>query len=618
MKRMSIQKRISVTMRGFAILKQYCPGLAQGKAVYELIHSIQPFISVWFTAQIMNEISEQRRIKTVLVYVLGVVLTNFICAVLKSMINRICNEKESQMWSWFGKIFSDKQMSLDFVDLENAAIQHRRQEAEENLYMFGNGLAQLVWGTSALVRASVNILASLVMTVSLFVSKSRNKVIDNPVWILIVLICITSGGLSNSKATVKENEVFMKWCRDTVWFNRAAMFFGYELYMNPEKAKDVRIYRQNTIAEKVLDQLIQHDRENQTDLFKMSIYPAIAYIVIGLANAVCYLFVAVKALFGAFGVGSIVQYVAVLSRLGEGLQELMYILSDNEVYCTHLQKLFEYLDIPNNMYQGSLTIEKRDDNEYYVEFKDVSFKYPDTDIYVLRHVNLKLKVGEKLAVVGMNGSGKTTFIKLMCRLYDPTEGEILLNGVNIQKYDYDEYMSIFSVVFQDFRLFSFTLGQNVSASVAYDSEKARECLKKAGFDKRLESMPNDLETFLYKDFDTDGVEISGGEAQKIALARALYKDAPFIILDEPTAALDPLSEYEVYSKFNEIAGDKTAIYISHRLASCRFCDKIAVFHAGEVVQKGTHEELLADSKGKYYELWNAQAQYYTTQNQVSV
>lgn len=615
MKRMSIQKRTSVTMRGFAILKQYCPGLAQGKALYELINSVQPFIAVWFTAQIINEISAQRRIKKVFVYVLGVVLINFICAVLKSIIDRVCHEKESQMWSWFGKIFSDKQMSLDFVDLENAAIQHQRQEAEENLYMFGNGLAQLVWGTSAFVRASVNILASLVMTVSLFASKSGNKVIDKPVWILIILICITLGGLSNSKATIKENEVFMKWCRDTVWFNRVFMFFGRELYMNPEKAKDVRIYGQNIIAEKVLDKLIWHDRENQTDIFRMSVYPAIAYLMIGLANAVCCLFVAAKALFGAFGVGSIVQYAAVLSRLGEGFQEVMYILSDNEVYCTHLQKLFEYLDIPNNMYQGSLTIEKRDDNEYYVEFKDVSFKYPNTDTYVLRHVNLKFKVGEKLAVVGMNGSGKTTFIKLMCRLYDPTEGEILLNGVNIQKYDHDEYMSIFSVVFQDFRLFSFSLGQNVSASVAYDSEKVRECLKKAGFEERLESMPNDLETFLYKDFDTDGVEISGGEAQKLALARALYKDAPFIILDEPTAALDPLSEYEVYSKFNEIAGDKTAIYISHRLASCRFCDKIAVFHAGEIVQKGTHEELLADHKGKYYELWNAQSQYYTTQNQ---
>ena len=614
MKRISIQKRISVTMRGFSILKQYCPGLAQGKAFYELINSILPFISVWFTAQIINEISAQRRIKTVLVYVFGVVSIHFICAVLKSIIDRICNEKESQMWSWFGKIFSDKQMSLDFVDLENAAIQRRRQEAEENLYMFGNGLAQLVWGISALVRTSVNILASLIMTVPLFVFKSGNKVIDHPAFILIVLICIMSGGLCNSKATIKENKVFMKWCKNTVWFNRVFMFFGKDLYMNPEKAKDVRIYEQNIIAEKMLNKLTQHERENQSDIFKMALYPAIAYIIIGLANAACCLFVAAKALFGAFGVGSIVQYIAVLSRLGEGLQELMYMLSDNEVYCTHLQSLFEYLDIPNNMYKGSLTVEKRDDNEYYVEFRDVSFKYPDTDTYVLRHLNLKFKVGEKLAVVGMNGSGKTTFIKLMCRLYDPTEGEILLNGVNIQKYDYGEYMSIFSVVFQDFRLFSLSLGQNISASASYDSEKVRKCLKKAGFDERLSSMPNDLETYLYKDFDTNGVEISGGEAQKLALARALYKDAPFIILDEPTAALDPLSEYEVYSKFNEIAGGKTAIYISHRLASCRFCDKIAVFHAGEIVQKGTYEELLADNKGKYYELWNAQSQYYTTQN----
>lgn len=598
-------------MRGFGILKQYCPGLAQGKALYEFINSVQPFLSVWFSAQIINEIATHRRIKTIIIYVAGVVLANFICAVIKSMLHRICNEKESQMWRWFGKIFSDKQMSLDFADLENAKIQQKRQEAEENLYMFGNGLAQLVWGTSALARASVNILASIAMTITLFVSKSGNNVIDNPVWILIVLVCIALGGLSNSKATIKENNVFLKWCKDTVWFNRAFMFLGNELYMNLEKAKDVRIYEQNRIAEKVLDKLIQHDRENQIGIFKMSVYPAVAYVIIGLANAVCYLFIAAKAFFGAFGVGSIVQYVAVLSRLGEGLQELMYILSDNEVYCTHLQKLYEYLDLPNPMYQGSLTVEKRDDNEYYVEFRDVSFRYPNTDAYALRHVNLKFKVGEKLAVVGMNGSGKTTFIKLMCRLYDPVEGEILLNGVNIQKYDYDEYMSLFSVVFQDFRLFSFSLGQNVSASVSYDGDKVRECLKKAGFGARLQSMPNGIETFLYKDFDADGVELSGGEAQKIALARALCKDAPFMILDEPTAALDPPSEYEVYSKFNEIAGSKTAVYISHRLASCRFCNKIAVFHAGEVIQKGTHEELLADREGKYYELWNAQSQYYT-------
>ena len=608
MKKMTITKRISVTMRGFSILKQYCPGLAQGKAMYELINSIQPFVSIWFTAQIVNEISSQRRLKTILLYVLGAVLINFICALLKSIINHVCNEKESQMWSWFGKVFSDKQISLDFVDLENAAIQHQRQEAEENLYMFGNGLAQLFWGISALVRTLVYIVLSLVMTVSLFISTSGNRFIDHPIWIGIILVCIAVGGLSKSKATISENDVFMEYCKNTVWFNRVFMFFGKELYMNPEKAKDVRIYSQNTVAEKMLDKLITHERDNQSDITKMALYPAIAQIIIGLANAICYLFVAIKALFGAFGVGSIVQYVAVLSRLGEGLQELMYILSDNEVYCTHLQNLFEYLDLPNHMYQGSLTVEKRDDNEYYVEFRDVSFKYPNTDTYVLKHVNLKFKVGEKLAVVGMNGSGKTTFIKLMCRLYDPTEGEILLNGVNIKRYDYNEYMSIFSVVFQDFRLFSFPLGQNVSASASYDREKVIECLKKAGFAERLNSLPNDLDTFLYKDIDAEGVEISGGEAQKLALARALYKNTPFIILDEPTAALDPISEYEVYSKFNEIAGTKTSIYISHRLASCRFCDKIAVFHEGEIIQIGIHE----DRRGKYYELWNAQAQYYTT------
>ena len=612
MKKIPITKRISVTMRGFSILKQYCPGLAQGKAAYELINSIQPFVSIWFTAQIVNEISSQRRFNTILLYVLSTVLINFICALLKSIINHVCNEKESQMWSWFGKVFSDKQMSLDFVDLENVVIQHQRQEAEENLYMFGNGLAQLFWGISALVRTFVYIVLSLAMTVSLFISKSGNHFIDHPVWILIVLFCIVIGGLSKSKATISENDVFMEYCKNTVWFNRVFIFFGKELYMNPEKAKDVRIYSQNTVAEKMLDKLISHERDNQSDITKMALYPAIAQIIIGLANTVCYLFVAIKALFGAFIVGNIVQYVAVLSRLGEGLQELMYILSDNEVYCTHLQNLFEYLDLPNHMYQGSLTVEKRDDNEYYVEFRNVSFRYPNTDTYVLRHVNLKFKVGEKLAVVGMNGSGKTTFIKLMCRLYEPTEGEILLNGVNIKKYDYDEYMSIFSVVFQDFRLFSFSLGQNISASASYDREKVIECLKKAGFAKRLNSLPNDLDTFLYKDIDADGVEISGGEAQKLALARALYKNTPFIILDEPTAALDPISEYEVYSKFNEIAETKTAIYISHRLASCRFCDKIAVFHEGNIIQIGSHEELLADSKGKYYELWNAQAQYYTT------
>jgi len=275
-----------------------------------------------------------------------------------------------------------------------------------------------------------------------------------------------------------------------------------------------------------------------------------------------------------------------------------------------LQGFFDFLDIPNKKYQGTLPVEKRNDAEYEVEFKNVSFKYPGTESYAIKNLNLRLKIGQRLAAVGMNGSGKTTVIKLLCRLYDPSNGEITLNGIDIKKYDYNEYMSIFSVVFQDFKLFSFFLGQNVAAAVDYDNVQVENCLKESGFGSKLKEMPKGLDTCLYKDFEEGGVEISGGEAQKIALAKALYKNTPFIILDEPTAALDPIAEFEIYSKFNEIVGSKTAIYISHRLSSCRFCDDIVVFHEGELIERGSHDELVADENSKYYELWYAQAQYY--------
>lgn len=182
-----------------------------------------------------------------------------------------------------------------------------------------------------------------------------------------------------------------------------------------------------------------------------------------------------------------------------------------------LDTVFELLDTPNTMYQGSLTTEKRSDIQYDVEFRDVSFKYPGSEAYALRHVNMKFKVGSRLAVVGMNGSGKTTFIKLLCRLYDPTEGEILLNGINIRKYRYDDYMKIFSVVFQDFQLLALPLGQNVATSQTYDAARVLDCLNKAGFGEKLAKMPHGLDTYLYKSVDTEGVDVSGGEAQKSPL-----------------------------------------------------------------------------------------------------
>ncbi|MDE6746822.1 MAG: ABC transporter ATP-binding protein/permease, partial [Oscillospiraceae bacterium] len=274
-----------------------------------------------------------------------------------------------------------------------------------------------------------------------------------------------------------------------------------------------------------------------------------------------------------------------------------------------MKTAFDFLDIPDEKYKGTIPTEKRDDNEYEFEFKHVWFKYPNSEQYALRDVNLKWKIGEKMALVGKNGCGKSTLVKLLCRLYDPTEGEITLNGIDIKKYKYEDYMALFSVVFQDSELFSFSIAENVASSDEYDPELVTDCVTRAGLGERLKEMENGIETCLYKDFDEHGVEISGGEAQKLCLARAIYKGAPFIVLDEPTASLDPISEHDIYTKFNGIVGTRTAVYISHRLSSCRFCDEITVMEDGTVAERGTHESLI-EADGVYKALWEAQAEYY--------
>lgn len=251
-KKLSIKQRISITTRGFGILGKYCPGLVKGKALSALISSLQPFAAIWFLAQIINEIAYVRRVQIIVIYVASVVLVNFIASLLKSVNDKICAEKESQMWSFFGKVFSDKQMSMDYVDLENAKIQHQKSQAEENLFMFGNGLGQLVWGTSGLVEAFINISVSIAMIVTLFTSKTSQGLIDSPLWIGVLLFSIIFGGIFNSKAFVKENGVFEDWSKGTIWFNRVFMFFGWKLYSTLERAKDLRIYEQNFIADRIL------------------------------------------------------------------------------------------------------------------------------------------------------------------------------------------------------------------------------------------------------------------------------------------------------------------------------------------------------------------------------
>lgn len=611
--RMPLKKRAALTARGYRMLGSYCPGLVRDKVLCALILAVQPLFTVWFSARILDEIAGPRRAEVLLGYALATLAGNFVLQLFKSAVEKVCSQKEAQMWALFGKVFSDKQMRMDYVDLENARVQAQKKQAEENLFMFGNGLAQLVWGTTGLVRGAVSLAASAAMTVSLFLQSGRVGWLNSPLWALALFLCALLAGLCQSWCTVRENRVFEKWCEGTVWYNRVFMFFGRELYMEPARAKDVRIYAQQGAADRALQALLRHDDADCRTYAQMAAYPALGRLAVGLSYVLSYGFVALKALFGAFGVGSVVQYVGALQQFGAGIQEMLFVLADNAVYCRHLESLYAFLDLPNRKYQGTLPVEKRafcqdGDMEYEIELRNVSFRYPGSETWALRGVSARLCAGDKVAIVGPNGSGKTTLIKLLCRLYDPDEGEILLNGIDIRKYDYEEYLRLFSVVFQDFRLLAFPLGENVAASQDVDAQRARECLARAGLGGRLAAMPDGLETPLYK--EAGGVEVSGGEAQKIALARAVYRHAPFIVLDEPTAALDPVAEFEVYSRFDEIVGERTAVYISHRLASCRFCRAIWVFDGGRLVQQGAHEALLGEEEGLYARLWRAQAQYY--------
>lgn len=302
------------------------------------------------------------------------------------------------------------------------------------------------------------------------------------------------------------------------------------------------------------------------------------------------------------------MYAGAVITMMESIREMIQTYTRINYANEYLKTYEEFIEDKDMDYDGTLPIEKRIDNEYNLEIKNVSFKYPDTEEYILKNINLKLKIGERLALVGMNGAGKTTLIKILLRLYEPTEGEILLNGINIRLYDYREYMKIFSVVFQDYQLFDFPLDENISGSSDPDKERVRDALDKMRIMDRVDSMKNGIHTSLNHEIE-DGESLSGGEAQKIAIARALYKDAPFVILDEPTAALDPLSEAEIYENFRELVGGKTSIYISHRMSSCRFCDRIVVMDNGEIKEQGTHDELM-NLGGTYEKLFSTQARYY--------
>lgn len=617
-KKMPFSDAVKLQFRAMKDIHRLDSQLFLSIALEKIVSAITPFVLIYFSAQILNELAGDRRADAIWTWVTLTIAISGFLALLKAVLTRWKSVHEDFCWGKYQTLFVNKQFEMDFADIDKQSTHDLRAQIRQNENWMGWGFGHVPAMFSGIVESITGIISAVALTVSLFFAKvpesaGNLQLLNNPILIVVLLGIMVLLSAFSGKLHGHADALQTALASTARLGNRIFGYFG--LFGADKRDVDIRMYNQYSIT-------VHYFVSSQDQCFgtkgpfakltkgRGGIYHGIATSLSAIFTGSIYIFTCLKALAGAFGVGSITQYVGAATAFSGNLTKLFSTLGEIQNNGKFLTLCYEFLDIPNTMYQGSLTTEKRNDREYHVEFRDVSFKYPGTDTWALRHVSVKFKIGSRMAVVGENGSGKTTFIKLLCRLYDPQEGEILLNGIDIKKYDYRDYMDIFSIVFQDFQLLSQPLADNIAGSHEYDKDRVLKALNDAGFGERLKTMPNGLNTLLYRQYDDNGVEISGGEAQKIAIARALYRNAPFLILDEPTAALDPIAEAEIYAQLNQIVDDRTAIYISHRLSSCRFCDEILVFDHGQIIQSGSHDELVHQENGKYYALWHAQAQYY--------
>lgn len=519
----------------------------------------------------------------------------------------------SMIWEDANQELNKKLMSMDYEYMESETIQNKRRDIDNMAREHGCGLNMLFWTATPFVERLLQLVVAGIITVQLFVKCLTAYKTQEWKGILIVLSFVAFLIIFlyvNQRMTQKIQAKINKSVEERLPYTRKYDFYVDEYIGREECGKTVRLFNQQSLLSETLNEIFKKVSKllsRQTILeARMNQWAEGINVLI---SGMIYLLLGIMALKRVISVGSICLYAGCITNFLWHFQKWNQQVSLLKMNTKYVKQYLDFMDIKNKKYEGTLPVEKRDDDKFMIEFENVSFHYPGSEKNVLENFSIRFNIGERLAVVGRNGSGKTTFIKLLCRLYDPTEGRILLNGIDIKKYDYKEYLSLFSVVFQDFQIPAFTLGQAVAASQEYDEEHVNDAVKKAGLSSLAARMPYGNETYLTKEFDKTGVNISGGEAQKLAIARALYHDTPFVILDEPTAALDPIAEYEVYAKFDELIGTKTAVYISHRLSSCQFCNDILVIDDGKAVQRGSHEKLI-DEEGLYAKLWKTQAKYY--------
>ena len=489
-----------------------------------------------------------------------------------------------------------KIMRINYEHLENPDVMDCYERA-------GQACNDNMNGVGGMMREGAEFLKSLaVVLVGLAIMGSLN------LWMVLLVFAVTVlnflfRNYTSRTAKKKVWDPLAPWWRKNQYMQNTTTDFA--------AAKDIRMFGlKDWLCDKYRDLAkvrCNAQRENER-LWRNAGFAGAATWLVSQAGVYAYLICQV--IQGNVTIGDFTMYTASFATFFNFINELL-THAGNLLACSRKVDDFRsFLDFwGGDEEDGGISVPKLDSYEF--TFKNVSFRYPKAEAYALKNLNLTVKAGERLAVVGLNGAGKSTFIKLLLRLYEPTEGEILLNGVNIKDYNRHDYYQVFAPVFQTVELFAFPLAENISmqAPDETDAKKAEECLQAAGLKEKLEALPKGVKTEVLKVIYDDGVDFSGGEKQKIALARALYKDAPVVVLDEPTAALDAVAESRLYEDFDKLIGGKTAVYISHRLSSTQFCNHVAMFSGGEMVEYGTHKSLL-EQDGEYAKMFRIQAQYY--------
>lgn len=561
--------------------------------LYILFTALAPFINIVLPKYIIEELMGSRNIQKILLLVIIAAIGNYYIATVICVLREERNKQED----WFGRMFdmalSGKAMEMKFANTEKESSIEMEQKAETGMSWYSGG----VRGMSDCVVGIVSAVITFLGVVYIVFAVSPWLVLSSAAAVLINAFC-----------TMKINQASQEVFEKTPAINKFYSYI-YTKIIYREYAKELRLYDGTDLVEKnALSNAKKLNKMDNECAIKQFLWGTQGAIISALSYGFNYCWLGIMAIKGDILVSEFVMCVTALETFANGC--LLPVINNFQqliMKCNFMNSLIEFLNLDNDEKMGEEHITRDEFDE--ISFKHVSFKYPGTKNYILQDINLTIHKGERLSVVGLNGAGKSTLVKLICRLYDVTEGEICINGRNINEYSYEEYIKILSVVFQDFKLFSYTLNENVRIGREKECMKMQQIYETSGIADWVKGLKKKDATLLYKDYDSKGVEPSGGMAQKIAIARALYHNAPVVILDEPTAALDPVAEYEIYNRFHELVNNKTAIYISHRLSSCKFCDRIVVIGDKRIQEEGTHEELM-EKNGLYAKMFSTQAKWY--------